>query len=84
MRQLCLEPEGWPCTLSECPPGLFVFNDIVGFKSEYGARDESGRIYSEVFCADTGEYFWGGTSDKYKRELLVVQPVVVRWAEKEV
>ena len=83
MQQLCLEPEGWPCPLSECPPGLFVVNNnSVGFKSEYG-RMEGDRRYSEVFCADSGEYFWGGTSNKDARESLIVQPVVARWVEKE-
>jgi hypothetical protein len=82
MKHLCLEPEGWPCPLSECPPGLFVFNNIVGFKSEYGRVDED-RRYSDVFCADSGEYFWGGESNKEAREALVVQPVKAHWVDVE-
>jgi hypothetical protein len=45
---------------------------------------EDRHRFSEVFCADSGEYFWGGKSDKMARESLVVQPVVARWVEKEV
>lgn len=36
MRYLIMAPWGWPCKLNECPPGHFVYNDQLCFKSEYG------------------------------------------------
>jgi len=79
MKVLTLVPAGWPCTLAECPPGLFVFNDKVGLKSEY--RSESGDM--ETFCGDSGEYFWGGVHDPSEKAKLILQPVEVKWEEFE-
>jgi hypothetical protein len=45
-----------PCRLDECPPGLFLFEGTLGFKSEYA--DVDGGL--DVYCCDSGEYFWGG------------------------
>jgi hypothetical protein len=75
MRRLEVKPEGWPCKLSECPPGLFLFGDGLCFKTEYRTSG-----YSEVFC-ESGEMFWGGTDDKEQREVLTVQPVIVVWED---
>jgi hypothetical protein len=60
-----------PMTLAECPPGLFLFDGYIGFKSEYGA--DTCRYY----CADSGEYFWGGTDNADARESLIVTPLAV-------
>ena len=66
-----IEPDGWPCTLADCPPGFFVFEGSLCSKSEYLT---DGNI--EAFnCA--GEAFWGGTSTQISRISLVVQPVVM-------
>lgn len=73
MRKLILEPEGWPCCLCECPPGLFLYKDDVCFKDEYG---EAGNSY----CS-SGEIFWGGKTDKKERALLVVQPIKYTWID---
>ena len=73
MRTLKLVPNGWPCTLRECPPGCFVFDEEVCFKSDYG---------QDAYC-DGGSYFWGGTSDKEARAELIVQPVSPVWEEIE-
>lgn len=60
------------CTLSECPPGLFLFKGrTIGLKTEYGSPP-----FYEVFCADSGEYFWGGTDDAEDRAVLKVLPLV--------
>lgn len=56
-------------TLAECPPGLFVFNGSIGFKSEYGA---AGAV--DCYCVESGEYFWGGTSTPDERRKLMVSP----------
>ena len=55
--------------LSECPPGFFEFEGMIGFKSNYSTNG-----FCDAFC-DTGEYFWGGTCDHEARRKLLVWPV---------
>lgn len=72
-------------TLAECPPGLFLWNGTLGFKSEYGAMEPVGISphhqqwkvgnRADAYCADSGEYFWGGTSNHDDRAKLLVYPV---------
>lgn len=76
MKRLELIPNGWACTLDECPPGHFLFHEMVGFKSEY--RNNEGRI--EAYC-DTGEAFWGGTTKHEDTNKLIVQPLTARWID---
>ncbi len=66
-------------TLGECPPGLFLFNNNLGFKSEYRTESKSrpGFWQSDAYVVDSGEYFWGGVSDPRARENLIVRPVSV-------
>lgn len=68
-------PDGWPCTLGECRPGHFIFQDLLCFKDEYGS---AGNAFNEA-----GEIFWGGTTDVTERRKLVVQPVDPVWEEYE-
>lgn len=72
-QKLELVPEGWPCSLSLCPPGFFVHGEMVGFKSEYVTGKNC-----DAYC-DSGEYFWGGTKTKEDRDRVIVQPLVYRW-----
>lgn len=65
-------------TLGDCPPGLFLFAGVcLGFKSEYRTASISrpGFSQSDAYVVASGEYFWGGTSDPEKRELLMVLPL---------
>tara|TARA_R110002012_G_scaffold318358_1_gene536540 strand:- start:1382 stop:1624 length:243 start_codon:yes stop_codon:yes gene_type:complete len=55
-------------SLSECPPGLFLFEKCLGFKSEYD---------NDAFVVSSGEYFWGGTKSSEDRDALRVVPVVI-------
>ncbi len=80
MKVLNIIPNGWPCTLLECPPGFFVFNERLCFKSEYLETGSSNPVEMEVFC-ESGEYFWGGTETKKERAELIVQPVITEWKE---
>jgi len=76
MKRMVVNPDGWPCTFNECPPGFFVFEDNLYLKSEYRSEDKS-----DAYC-ESGEYFWGGTGgDVKKRGALKVQPVIVEWEE---
>lgn len=72
-----IKPDGMPCTLLECPPGLFLFgpmNDLhLGLKTEYGASNPHNL---EVYVAESGEVFWGGTDSKKDRADLIVIPAV--------
>ncbi|MFI8683216.1 hypothetical protein ACIGFJ_12715 [Brevundimonas diminuta] len=72
-------------TLAECTPGLFLWNGTLGFKSEYGAMEPLGSNptrnewkvgnRADAYCADSGEYFWGGTSNHDDRAKLLVYPI---------
>jgi hypothetical protein len=73
MAKVTLVPSQDECTLDECPPGLFLFDGTLGLKDEYGTHE--GRL--DVYCADSGEYFWGGTSTLDELRKLVVQPMTV-------
>lgn len=67
MKKLILKPEGWPCSIEECPPGFFVFNDVhVGFKTEYHSGEGGVQAYNEA-----GEHF-------VPRKIMV-QPVYPVW-----
>jgi hypothetical protein len=68
LKTYVLEPDGWPQTLAECPPGFFEFKGSFGLKSEYGPL--------EAFC-DSGEAFWGGAKTTDERRALLVQPCAV-------
>ncbi len=59
------------CTLAECPPGLFLFNGYLGFKSEYHTK--AGQ--PDAYCVESGEYFWGGAKGIEARAALLVTPV---------
>ena len=84
MRRLIIEPNGWPCTLLECPPGHFLWTNTGGsfavrestlcFKTEY---------QSEVFNS-AGEYFHGTGKQGDRVEDAIVQPVIARWEDVEV
>lgn len=64
------------CTLDQCPPGLFLFDGSLGFKSEYSTKnDRAGKYQCDAFVVASGEYFWGGTSDVDARAKLIVEPV---------
>ena len=71
MQKLIVKPNGWECTLKECPPGFFVIGDELCLKSEYCTEGEDKKSRMDVFCS-SGGYFWGGTD----KEILMVQPVV--------
>lgn len=71
MKQIKLVPYGFQCTLAECPPGLFLFNDEVCFKSEYLTG-----ISPDAYC-ENGEAFWGGTTLISERDKLLVQPLII-------
>lgn len=59
-------------TLSVCPPGLFLFDNKYGFRTEY--TDENGP---EAYCVESGEYFWGGAKNSKDRSLILVNPCII-------
>lgn len=82
MKRLVLNPVGWPCTLAECPPGLFLsfFGNEQGdvcLKTDY---PKPGTRLSDAYC-DNGDAFWGGAQTKADREALRVQPIEATWEE---
>jgi len=73
MKRLTLEPNGWPCTLAECPAGAFIHSgEHLGFKTEYNmANDHRTLAYNEA-----GECFCAGDD-------TIVQPVDPVWSDDE-
>lgn len=82
MIQLFIEPDGWPCTLEECPAGFFTFGDTLCLKTSY-SRETLDGFDIEVFC-DGGSVFWGSTDKRIDRLKLIVQPVRAQWYTVEV
>lgn len=67
--------------LSDCPPGLFIFEGTLCFKSEYHSTNEhTGFSKTDAYVVDGGEYFWGGASHEKNREDLMVTPVAITHA----
>jgi hypothetical protein len=60
-----IRPASFQCKYSDCPPGLFLYGDMIGLKSEYG---------SEGYC-DSGESFWGGAKTKEDLMNVIVVPL---------
>ncbi|MER9524054.1 hypothetical protein NKI96_10760 [Mesorhizobium sp. M0292] len=71
--EFALVPQGGPVALGECPEGLFLFGDTLAVMTEY-ATDASVR-QRDAYIVDSGEYFWGGTSQAADRAKLIVQPL---------
>lgn len=71
MKQLIMQPDGWPRCLGECSPGYFVYEGQLCFKSEYSAEMQIYNSAGECFCGK-------------ERDSLIVQPVVPEWIEVDV
>ena len=52
MKRLVMKPADFPCTVEDCPPGFFLYDEMTGFKSEYYSSNHK----VEAYC-DTGEAF---------------------------
>lgn len=74
MKTLDVVPEGKPIPLTELKTGLFLFEETLAFKSEYGK--------GEIFVCSTGELFWGGQCTREDLAKLIVQPVKSCWVER--
>jgi hypothetical protein len=63
------------CTLADCPIGLFLYQDTLCFKSEYG--DNDGFVHAYIVWS--GEYLWGSPNakTKYEQSQLMVLPLKV-------
>ncbi len=78
MKQLTIEPDGWTCTLKDCPPGFFLSGEQLCFKSEYYTNDKCDAYNS------AGEYFCGPPDVQRgdaKRNDIIVQPVTFIWSD---
>lgn len=77
MKQLIIVPDGRPCHLAECPPGYFMYEDTLCFKTKYRTDENRIMAYDEE-----GEFFCHGDSD-HDRDYAIVQPVKAEWREDE-
>jgi hypothetical protein len=73
MKRLLIEPSGWPCTLKECPPGFFLYEKQLCFKTEYGKAINFQGPYEPDAYNSAGEHFCLLDAE--------VQPVTDRWEE---
>ncbi len=73
MRQLIINPEGWPCSLRECPPGHFLWEDTLCFKTEY-CKDQN-ETEMEVYNGAGERFCYKGNGTE------IVQPIVINWEE---
>ncbi|GAB3324445.1 hypothetical protein GCM10027299_21700 [Larkinella ripae] len=64
---------GPQCTLGECPPGLFLCDDTVGMKTEYG------NTIPECFIVASGEAFAGGVQPEALADVMVTPLVVSQY-----
>ena len=65
---LIVVPDGWPCSLEDCPPGFFVFQNQLCFKTEYGGAEM--------------QYFNSG-GEHFVIRGIEVTPVSALWKEEE-
>ena len=73
MKKLTLIPTGWPCSLEECPPGHFLFDEkYVGFKTEYRTSEGTIEAYNEAGEAHSG---------RHCPDEVIVQPLEPKWEE---
>lgn len=69
------------CTLVDCPPGLFLFDGALGFKTPYPIdlrQKDYSHYYPQAFVVATGEVFWGGVHTHEERCRLMVQPLSLK------
>lgn len=59
--------------LKDAPPGLFLWNGVLCFKSEYTMCGTC----PEAFVVESGEYFWGDAKMHSERSQLMVEPVTI-------
>lgn len=71
MKRLVLVPNGWPCSLNECPSGALIVDNTLAFKSEYRTNEGKIEAYNEA-----GEFLCVGSD-------ALVQPVNAIWEEYE-
>lgn len=71
MTRMLIVPDGWPCRLSACQPGHFIFKGQLCLKSEYHTDG-----MADAYCS-SGKYFWGGVTTPEERGALMVQPVTM-------
>src|SRR6478752_1713877 len=77
-------------SLRDCPPGPFLFEGRLGFKTEYMAMEADGPVNipgdqvrwkmgrsPDVYVMASGECFWGGAKTREERDALMVTPVEV-------
>lgn len=75
--KLKLKQDRDTCTLAKCPPGLFLFEGTLGFRTEYEMEVDK-KFYPQAFVVSSGEIFWGGVHSHEERSNLIVQPL---WGE---
>lgn len=80
MKRLEIRPDGWPVKLKDCPPGFFIYEGQLCFKSEY-EESEVFNSAGEYFRPPIGSDKTAGNEKSYLE--AVVQPVEYVWTDDE-
>jgi hypothetical protein len=64
MKQINVIPQGFPCTIEECPVGLFLSGDELVVKTEYRSNNRP-----DAYIVSSGEYYCGSG---------LVQPCIIQ------
>lgn len=78
MKRMIIKPAGRRCRLGKCPPGHFVLDGNLCFKTGHYTTKGHMEVYNEA-----GEALWGGTNMESERVNLLVTPVKVELEDSE-
>ncbi len=67
---IVITPTSFEITVGDCPPGLFVANGVLCFKTEYS---------STPYVAESGEVFHGGALTLELRDEIPAFPCEWSW-----
>lgn len=67
MKTITVEPNGWECLIEECPPGHFMYEGQLCFKTEYG-NDLDEKCPMEVY---------NSAGETFMPRKIMVQPVSI-------
>lgn len=82
MNPITLVPNDLPCTFDKCPPGLFVYDGELCFKSEDSTPNSEGLQEDAYWLS--GQYWWGKAKTIKDRNAEIVQPWAILYVPYQV
>ena len=74
MKQITIKPSDFPCKLGDCPPGLFLFNEIICLKSDYHMM----ALFNSRFRSKRFDFLGEGLTARMFRQGLHDLPEILR------